>query len=263
MENINKAIKEKQEYEKRMTDYIDKLRKRSDHDMLVRLAEYRKFPLSILEDSGIFYIGDMAEMLLPDYLDELEDFGVISPVNKKPIFQKRYLIPIKTVDGLVQNVVGYSSDADERYIFGNAKYYRRKDTLWGLENLHLAYQLGYAILTEGITDAIRLRSMGYKNTFAMSGTHSSRVIMRQLNRCRHGIIRIPDRDSAGLRALKNWNVNRHLTLYVALNYKDVDEMCRYTENQEWFNGYAKDCINWILSDTHKGNKCSDVEVTII
>ena len=45
--------------------------------------------------------------------------------------------------------------------------------MYGLENLHLAYELGYAVYVEGITDAIRLRSLGILNTFANCGTHAS------------------------------------------------------------------------------------------
>ena len=141
-------------------------------------------------------------MIIPKYIEHLEDFGVISPTNKKPIFNNRWVIPIKNEKGLVQNLVGYTPDAHERYIYGTALYYRRRDTLYGLENLYLAYEMGYAILVEGITDAIRLKSLGYRNTFAMCGTHKSDYILRQLNRCRHGVIKIPDRDNAGLKASK-------------------------------------------------------------
>lgn len=50
---------------------------------------------------GIFYVGEMAEMLNPKYLDEVNSFGVISPTNNMPIFKNRWIIPIKTSDGLV------------------------------------------------------------------------------------------------------------------------------------------------------------------
>ena len=172
--------------------------------MLVDFANMRSFSIDTVKEAGIFYIGDATEMLLPSYIDKVEKFGVISPTNKKPIFHDRFVIPILDTDGKVLNLVGYSKNANERYVYGTAQYYRRRETMYGLENLEMAYDLGYAILTEGITDAIRMRDLGYKNTFANCGTHNSEFIIKQLNRCRHGVIKIPDRDEAGNRANKKW-----------------------------------------------------------
>lgn len=264
MEQVIKELQLKDRYEQLLTEYVNELRDRSNKEKLKEFSLFRDFSLEVIEESGIFYVGDMVEMLLPQYIDMLEDFGVISPANKKPIFSNRYVIPIKNEKGLVQNLVGYSAQANERYIYGTSKYYRRKDTLWGLENLKLAYELGYAILTEGITDAIRIRDLGYKNAFAMCGTHKSDYIIRQLNRCRHGIIKIPDRDEAGQRALKGWDFNRSITIYINLQYKDIDEMCRNSVgNKEWFKEYLEECIKWIKSDVHRGYKNISESVTIL
>jgi len=259
-----KALKVKEQYEDHLTEYVKVLISRGNKEKLKEFSELRGYKLETIVDSDIFYIGEMAEMLVPAYLEYVRNFGVISETNLKPIFHDRYVIPIKNRQGKIINLVGYSKDANERYVYGTAKYYERRGTLWGLEKLDLAYKMGYAIITEGITDALRLRDMGYPNTFAMCGTHSSDFIMQQLNRCRHGVIRIPDRDDAGLRAVKKWECNRHLTLKIAMHYKDVDEMCSESqENIDWFNDYMNDCINWILSAEHKGRKSVCEEVTIM
>ena len=264
MSEILNALKDKDVYEERLTEYVNELRERSDLSKQQRFAEMRQLPLEEVQECGIFYIGEETEMLIPTYLSEVDNFGVISPTNRRPIFHNRYVIPIKNQKGYVQNLVGYSNEANERYIYGTARYYRRRETAWGLENLDLAYDMGYAIIVEGITDAIRLRSMGYKNTFAMCGTHTSEFIMKQLNRCRHGVIKIPDRDRAGIKALRGWESLRSLTVYINFAYKDVDDMCRESEeNRQWFNEYMTDCINWIVSDTHNGKKCLSEEVTIL
>ena len=264
MDNIKNEIESRLVYEQLLTAYVDELTQRSHKGQLNKFAEFRQFPIETVEKCGIFYVGEMTEMLTPKFIEYVEKFGIISPTNRRPIFTNRYAIPIKNERGLVQNLVGYSAEADERYIYGTATYYRRKETLWGLENLGLAYDMGYAILVEGITDAIRMRGMGYPNTFAMCGTHESEYIQRQLNRCRHGIIRIPDRDDAGMRALKGWECNRHITININFAYKDVDEMCRESEeNQQWFKDYMQDCINWMVSDAHTGQKCICESVTIL
>ena len=243
-----------QEYTKNLTDYTMELKARAGDKKLQEFSEQRKFSLDIIKESDIFYIGDATEMLLPWHLGQIESYGVISPTNKKPIFHNRYVMPIKDIHGNVLNLVGYSKEADERYIYGTAKYYRRRETMYGLENLEAAYDLGYAILTEGITDTIRLRDLGYKNTFANCGTHKSDFIMKQLNRCRHGVIKVPDRDKAGQSALKKWKCNRSITLNTFIKYKDIDEMCRdREENIEWVKEYMNICIDWILSAEHRGH----------
>ena len=258
------AILEKTKYNQLLTNYATVMQSRTNKSKLKEFADFRKFSIETVNKCGIFYVGEMAEMLVPAFLDNIQSMGIISETNYKPIFRERWVIPIKDTDGLVQNFVGYSPNADERYIYGTSRYYRRKETLYGLENLKLAYDMGYAIVTEGITDTIRMRDMGYPNTFAMCGTHKSDFMMRQLNRCRHGIIKIPDRDNPGLRALKGWKCHRSLTLMINMQYKDVDEMCREgEENQQWLKDYMTDCINWIKSDEHHGQDCLSETVTVL
>lgn len=261
---LDDAINERIAYEKTLTAYVNELINRSDKAKIQEFADFRKFSIDTVSKCRIFYIGDMAEMLLPNYIEKVNDLGVISETNYKPIFKNRWIIPVFEQNGLVENLVGYSPFADERYIYGTSRYYRRRETLYGLENLHIAYKLGYAFLTEGITDTIRLRDMGYLNSFAMCGTHKSDYIMRILNRCKHGIIRIPDRDKAGLAALRQWECKRSVTLMVNIKYKDIDEMCRDSDdNILWVKEYIEDCVNWIKSSTHNNQNCLSETVTIL
>lgn len=263
MSNIDLELQKMKNYTSELTDYVNSLRERAGDKMLDYFAELRQFPREVIDEQRIFYIGDATEMLLPAYLDKVEEFGVISPTNKRPIFHNRFVMPIMDIDGNVLNLVGYSKEANERYVYGTAKYYRRRETMYGLENLPLAYELGYAIVTEGITDTIRLRSLGYKNTFAMCGTHKSEFIMKQLNRCRYGVIRVPDRDEAGQKAVKRWECNRHLTLNTFVAYKDVDEMCSSSpDNISWVQDYIDACIEWLKQKEHQGIKCACENVTM-
>jgi DNA primase len=262
-DNVSKAILDMAEYNKGLTEYVNVLQERAGDNKLAEFAEARQFNIDTINESGIFYIGDAAEMLIPSYLNQVEAFGVISPTNKKPIFHNRYVIPIKNEDGTVANLVGYSKDADERYVYGTAKYYSRRETMYGLENLSMAYEMGYAILTEGITDTICIRNLGFKNCFANCGTHGSDFIMKQLNRCRYGIIKVPDRDSAGLRASKKWKCLRGVTLNPFIQFKDVDEMCKYSvEMKDLVVEYMNLCIEWIKQKEHKGFNCGEEIVTI-
>lgn len=262
-EAVKRILNDKQEYEKRLTEYVRELKERADHNKLEELAKIRKMPIEVLEEHDIFYIGNMVEMMLPNYLNKLEEFGIISQTNRKPIFNERWVIPIKNREGLVQNLVGYSPYSEERYIYGTAKYYRRRNTLFGLENLDTAYELGYAILTEGITDAIRLRSIGYKNSFGNCGTFKSNVSLKLLNRCRYGVIKIPDRDKAGMEAEKNWEVLKGITIITPIRYKDCDEMLREKENEQYFIECLSEVIQMITEQEHGGKKYENKTFTLL
>lgn len=261
--NIDNSLTELNNYTDLLTEYTNVLRERAGDNMLQYFSQMRDIPLEEVIKSDIFYIKDATEMLIPSYLDKVESFGVISPTNKKPIFHNRFVIPIKDVNGKILNLVGYSKEANERYVYGTAKYYRRRETMYGLENLHLAYELGYAIVTEGITDTIRIRSLGFPNCFAMCGTHNSEFIMKQLNRCRYGIIKIPDRDSAGQRAAKGWKTYRSVTLNTFIAYKDVDEMCKENDlHKEYVRDYINQSIDWLKRQEHNGYNCENQIATM-
>ena len=203
MGNIESAIEDMFTYEKQFNEYMAVLRDnqlRKYTDKLKEFSKLRGLPLDELDKSGVFYVGNPAEVLIPEYLEQVDSFGLISPTNRMPIFHDRYVIPIKNANGQIINLVGYNKDKNERYVYGTARYYLRRHTPYGLENLHYAYEQGFAIYTEGITDAIRLRSLGFRNSFANCGTHDSKIIEQQMNRCRYGVIVIPDRDKPGTKA---------------------------------------------------------------
>ena len=250
---VKKALADRDAFLDKMTAYTADLQERAGDFMLPEFAELRGFNMDTIKQQGIFYVNDAAEMLVPKYFNDLEAFGIISPTNKKPIFHNRWVMPIKDTDGRVLNFVGYSNLADERYVYGTAKYYRRRETLYGLENLDLAYNCGFAILTEGITDTLRVRSLGFPMCFANCGTHRSEFIVKQLNRCKHGVLTIPDRDKAGARLAKKWNFLRKVQLNVFIKYKDVDEMCHESaEMSDIVKEYIEYCIEWLKSDEHHG-----------
>ena len=273
MTDVEKILNAKVEYEKDLTDYGIKLKERCNKDKLDFFCKLRAFDKSTVDNCDIFYIGDMTEMLIPSHFDRVDKLGVISPTNLKPIFRERWVIPIKNPNGYTQNFVGYSPYANERYIYGTSKYYRRRQTLYGLENLEMAYDMGYAFVTEGITDTIRLRDLGYLNSFAMCGTNTSEFVIRQLNRCRNGVILIPDRDDPGIKAHRNWLFNRSISIFINFMYKDLDEMCsiqnedgtksKNIENIEWFIECIESCKDWVLSEQHHGRSGIREIVTMV
>lgn len=239
----------------RMTSYTNKMIERSDDNKIKELSMLRKIPYEILKEAGVFYVDSQAELLLREYLTDLPSFGLISPTNSKPIYHQRWVFPIRNEDGKVINFVGYSNLVDERYVYATSKYYSRTDTLFGLENLAEAYKLGYAILTEGITDSLAVRGLGFKNVFAWCGTVESKEKIRILNRCRYGVIRIPDRDRPGEKTKDLWQFNRYYTLVTAFGFKDSAEMIASSdEMREHYKTCLLESVNWILQKRHNGRK---------
>lgn len=260
-----KQIDEMNEYLKRLTDYTMVLKDRAKKDKLVEFSELRCIGVDTLEKNDVFYIGEMAEMLVPKYMKELDSFGVISATNRKPIFHNRWVIPIKNEYGQVINLVGYSNTAKERYVYGTALYYDRQSTLYGLENLDKAYELGYAIITEGITDTLSVRDLGYDNTFAWCGTMRSPYKVKILNRCRNGTINIHDRDKPGDKTKAYWNTLRHFTFVTPVEYKDANETLSSNDgaNKEWFKQCLDMAIEWIKEAEHHGMRCECRQDTMV
>lgn len=255
MENINQQyniIKAK------MTEYTTEMFNRQSKERLQELAEFRNFNIDTLISKEIFFVKKPLELMLPDYAECLKDFGLISNINNKPIFHNRWVIPIRDVDNKVINFVGYSPEFNERYVYGESKIYLRRDTLYGLENLHTAYRKGYAILCEGITDAISLNNLGYDTAFANCGTYRSTLGINQLNRCKYGVIKIPDRDKAGSKANEEWNFRKYVKINVPIQYKDIDEVIRKEENRDEVKRYIDLCISHLITTA---SNCKD-EITI-
>ena len=232
METLDSEINRIKEYNKRLTEYTQYLESRASLKALEKLSEDRGYSVEFLKSIGVFYIAKEAEMLAPKYLNELKNFGVISLTNNRPIFNDRYVIPIKDENGLVQNLVGYSKNANERYVYGTAQYYLRRDTYYGMENIEEAFKLGWAIVTEGITDSWVYRSGGIKNAFANCGTHSNKLGVNLLNHLRYGVIVVGDRDKAGEKAYKRWKFDRKVKLNTSIAFKDSDEMCRHNDKNK-------------------------------
>lgn len=219
LENYNK-------YNRFLTAYYNDLRKINKEkyeNKLVELSKLRGFSLETIDKQGIVYTGEFIDMLLPKYAEDLDALGLIH--NNKPIFNNRWIIPIYDLLGNIVSLVGYSNKSDQRYIYSTSRFYNRSNTLYNLQNIDRAYEKGYSILVEGITDAISLINQGYDNVFANCGTHNSKITQGLLDTI-GGVVVIPDRDMAGQRAYKSWKFNRKIKINVPIRYKDVDEYIR-------------------------------------
>lgn len=249
------------EYVKIYNEYYTELKDlcKENSSMLDKLSEERSISIDELKSSDIIFIDSGVKMLIPRFISKVRSLGVVSTTNNKPIFNERYVIPIKDWNGNIVNLVGYKKDADERYVYGTGEWYDRGNMIYGLENINEAYRMGWGILVEGISDTWALRQLGFNNTFGNCGTKFSDFKRNQLSRLRYGLIQIPDRDRAGIGLEKRTNIDKKVSLYVPIQYKDMAETIE--KSDENYVSYIKDTIanisKWMLESGSLLSKYSE------
>lgn len=238
-----------------LTNYVHILQERANEAHLNDLAQLRQFPIQLLKDLGVFYIDDGVELLLPAYLHLLQDFGIISKTTNKPMFNARYIFPIKDMDGLIMGIVGYCPNSKERYLYATTKYFQRSSIMYGMENFEKCMKQGYIIVTEGITDAMAIKKIGYeldhfgmKYTHSTTGAHESLYMMQLLDLI-HCVIFIPDRDRAGDGTKKYWKTSNYVRLLIPFNFKDLDEFIKSSpENKLLFQDNLLRAIDYVVTN---------------
>ena len=251
---VEEIVQDRYNFRKKFTDYVNTLYKLSNKEMQEEFARIRQIPINSIRENDIFWVGNSAELMIPEYIGLLEKFGLVSEANNKPIFNNRWVIPIKDKDNLVQALVGYSNVSDNKYVYSTTDYYLRGDSLYGEEQLEQTMKDGYAVLVEGITDAIHVRSLGFNNIYANCGSRKGTVNFLRLNRLKHGLIRICDRDKAGDGTKKRWITDRYIDLVTPPQFKDSDEVLKNVEYKEIFREYLEECIRIIKDNEFKGKE---------
>lgn len=251
---VEDIVVDRYNFRKKFTEYVNTLYKLSNKEMQEEFARIRQIPINSIKENDIFWVGNSAELMIPEYIGLLEKFGLVSEANNKPIFNNRWVIPIKDKDNLVQALVGYSNVSENKYVYSTTDYYLRGDSLYGEEQLEKTMKDGYAVLVEGITDAIHVRSLGFNNIYANCGSRKGTVNFLRLNRLKHGLIRICDRDRAGDGTKKRWITDRYIDLVTPPQFKDSDEVLKNVEYKEIFREYLEECIRIIKDNEFKGKE---------
>lgn len=249
---VEDIVADRYNFRKKFTEYVNTLYKLSNKEMQEEFAKIRQMPIDSIKENDIFWVGNSAELMIPEYIGLLEKFGLVSEANNKPIFSNRWVIPIKDKDNLVQALVGYSNVSENKYVYSTTDYYLRGDSLYGEEQLEKTMKDGYAVLVEGITDAIHIRSLGFDNIYANCGSRKGTVNFLRLNRLKYGLIRICDRDKAGDGTKNRWITDRYIDLVTPPQFKDSDEVLKNVEYKEIFREYLEECIRIIKDNDLKG-----------
>lgn len=220
------------EYRELLTNYVNQLKNNAGDYMLEELAEMRKLKSDTIKNAGIFYIKDPAEMIVPEYIDSIRDFGIIA-MNNRPMYTERYVIPIYDTLGMVMALVGYKYGVNEKYMYANTRYFNRGDAIYGLECIDKCIEAECTFVVEGLMDRIRVRELGFENCIATCGADKSwerMLVFHNLNKC----VFIPDRDRAGMLTSKHWTCDSMARIILPTQFKDIDEFARQSSSTEQF-----------------------------
>ena len=250
MKNGLDAVKR---YRARLTRYVDIMRENAGDYKLKEFCELRKLDMNSVKEAGIFYINEPTEMLIPEFFDEVRDFGVIA-MNNRPIYNERYVIPIRDLSGQVMGMVGYKHGVVEKYMYATPKYFMRGDAVYGLENFKDILDSGYAIIAEGIMDRVRIKSLGFKNSIATCGADKSwerMLLFSGIKKC----IFIPDRDRAGMNTDYHWKSDTMLRILLPDTFKDIDEFASQNDRTaEFCQEILEDAAEYLNTDMVEGMK---------
>lgn len=180
---------------------------------LQRLMKYKKYPKSILIDSGLFveYNGGIKEK-----------------------FNKRIMFPIHNISGKIVAFTGRKLPNNElgpKYLNSpETSIYQKRNNLYGLYQAKASIKKNdLCIILEGQTDVISLNKVGFGNAVAPLGTGLTESQLELIKRYTNNLLFIFDNDTAGQEALERafrMCLELNLNTY-ALNtgkYKDIDEL---------------------------------------
>lgn len=224
---LGKTVSDVIKFREEFTEYVAAIR--SHHPISTGFAEARNFSIETVNNAGVFYTMYMAELMHPRFLDRIVDFGIISPNNNMPIYERRWVIPLMDSMGMVAGLVGYKADAHERYVYSTTKYYRRRETFFGMQNIYHILEKGWGVVTEGITDCMRMWDIGVLNCISTCGSHNSKEQMEFLSKIPK-VVFIPDRDKSGDITKNYWRTKCSTRLSIPMYVKDVDQYCKEYEH---------------------------------
>jgi len=209
------------------------------------LLKERGLPPAVISEFEIGYADGNKAVEFAKREEIFEELERLGHIRKKygyyDFLRDRVVIPIRDFKGKVVGFAGRLLKEDKnspKYLY--TPYFKKSEYLFGFnsESVQYAKEKGFVILVEGIFDAIRLHSFGFKNTFAVFGTELSETQIKILLwlRKKYGVDKILlafDNDEAGKRAVlknlhklfsKGFEGVYHLTY--DFEEKDLDEFAR-------------------------------------
>lgn len=227
-----------------LTHYVDVITKAFfSEDVVYELMCMRHYNSEAMFNTlcavGMFRFNTLSDLLAIANVDKqkLIDWGITLP-NGFCGLEKRFVVPIRAVNGEVVALVGYYPDS-RKYITTPTFGFSREACFFNSELYESgANALGCdTFLVEGIFDSLSLRSLGFPALGNMGLPLS--VYKRSVLRRYKNIIAIPDNDLAGMSTIpmlnklsgktkKNiWMIdNPHVFVRLPKGVKDIDDLVK-------------------------------------
>jgi DNA primase len=207
------------------------------------LSEYREIDYTKLRETGVFYADDNNELEFITSYEE--DFMYYLGYKSKNVdYSNRYLFPILNGNGKLNAWVGYDYESKSKYLVGMLGISDKKKLLYGIHDLAQAFEEDTIIITEGMFERIRLKSIGLNVGASLLGKKMSDWQKRYINRFKNKIL-IPDGDTAGQEMVEQWREG--LTGNVAvIQVTVIEKSFKYPEETKI--KYAKDLDDRLRND---------------
>lgn len=190
---------------------------------LSQLAELRKFDVKFLQDNGCFYVDPLHYYNIMG-ADEAE----ASMVAFGEILVGAWIYPLRMHNIIVGWCAWFPEEREYTNLFFNGV--DKKNFLYGLSAEN--YRQDKIIVVEGMTDQLRVNSLGLPFGTGLLGNRISPAARAIINRFKHKIL-IPDRDKTGMEALEIWQKqitgDKHIILLE--DAKDIDQKIKEDPNQ--------------------------------
>lgn len=193
------------------------------------LEDYRMFPRGFMQQRGVFYCPNIADLI--PYYEILRYTDIYQITNDT--YEERYMLPICLPNGHVFTHMGYCPpvvDASAfKYIMGNVPWVDQGNLIGHLESLSLYPNSKVIYVCEGMMDAYRLSDLFQSPALAILGanlTATKRGILSMLVAQGYSLIYVPDMDGAGL---NNHLINDPLfsnLIQIDKDTKDIDLMVK-------------------------------------
>lgn len=233
-------------------------------DEIVQLRNYFDPEMSeTLRGIGFIKLPQEVDLTPLKKLESYLLFGLESK-SGSCLLAGRFVFPVRDLLGNILAFIGWYPDI-KKYITTPSKYFSKSYLYFGLEQVtNKPTQEDFIFLTEGIFDAITLRSLGFKAYASMGvSSGSGKQALHHLISEGKPLVGVPDCDRTGRNILvkKNWGCSRYLTWYgdfdestflddtetleeddflpeetveltkepVTFKIKDVDDLCKFYE----------------------------------